>query len=111
MGKLIIDPTDSPIQQPFDKYLDSPMVRREALTLFRKLAFNDSELTGMADTASILINFLCEKLGVKREEVDSYVARKHAELAALREKMRAEAEAAENPDSQADGVKDAEPNS
>lgn len=85
------------------------MVRREALTLFRKLAFNDSELTGMADTASILINFLCEKLGVKREEVDSYVARKHAELAALREKMRAEA--AENPDSQADGVKDAEPNS
>jgi len=108
MNKLILDPTDSPIQQPFDKFLDSPMVRREALTLFRKLASNDNELMGMADTASILINFLCEKLEVKREDVDAYVQRKHAELALMREQMKKDAE---NPDNQADGVKDAQPNS
>jgi hypothetical protein len=90
MSNLILSSTDSPIAQPYDKYWDAPMTRREAHRLFMKLASNDNELTGMADTASILINFLCEKLEVKREDVDSYVARKHVELAAMREKMLAE---------------------
>jgi hypothetical protein len=89
MSSLILD-SNSPIQPAFDPYWDKPMSRREAHRLFMKLASNDNELTGMADTASILINFLCEKLEVKREDVDAYVARKHLELAAMREKMRVE---------------------
>lgn len=106
MGNLILDPSDSPVQQPFDKYLDSPMTRREAKVLFRKLAFNDSELMGMADTAALLINFLCEKAGIKdRTEVDAYVERKKAEMMRAREAMVAQ------QDNQADGVKDVEPNS
>jgi len=84
---------DSPIQQPFDKYWDSPMSRREAQILFMKLASNDNELMGMADTASVLLNYLCEKLGVGREEVQKYVDEKHIQLAAMRAQMKAEAEA------------------
>src|ERR1700678_1409635 len=111
MGKLILAPTESPIQQPFDKYLDSPMVRREALTLFRKLAFNDSELMGMSDTAALMLNFIFEKkLGANtpealvalRQEIDAYVEVKKAQLQEMRDKMKAAAEAGvENPDSQA----------
>jgi len=97
MGNLILDPSGnaSPIQQPFDKYWDSPMSRREAHTLFMKLASNDNELMGMADTASILINYLCETLKVTREEVQKYVDEKHIQLAlaAMRAQMKAEAEA------------------
>jgi hypothetical protein len=89
---LILD-ANSPIQPAFDPYWDKPMTRREAHVLFMKLASNDNELTGMADTASILLNFLCEKLEVKREDVDTYVARKHVELAAMREQMKKTAEA------------------
>lgn len=91
MSNLIIDSTsNSPIQPPFDQYWDKPMTRREAQKLFLKLASNDNELMGMADTASILINFICEKLEVKREDVQSYVDRKHIELAALREQAKSE---------------------
>ena len=92
MSSLILD-SNSPIQPAFDPYWDKAMTRREAHVLFMKLANNDNELTGMADTASILLNFLCEKLEVKREDVDSYVARKHVELAAMREQMKKAAEA------------------
>lgn len=102
MSKLIVNPADSPIQPAFDKYWDSPMTRREAKVLFNKLAFNDSELMGMADTAAIVINFLCEKLGIKKEDIQGYVNRKMDELKAMRDTMKAEAEAAErgeNPNS------------
>ena len=89
MTKLILDPTESPIQQPFDKFLDTPMTRREALALFRKLAFNDSELMGMCDTAALVLNYICEKkLDVKREDLDAYVTVKSAEVAAMREQMK-----------------------
>src|ERR1700722_5793776 len=115
MSKLILDPTNnvSPIQPAFDPYWDKPMTRREAHTLFMKLASNDNELMGMADTASILINYLCEKLEVKREDVQTYVDRKTEQLKAMREQMKASAAAGENSenDSQADGVKDAQSNS
>ena len=60
MSNLIVG-ADSPIQHPYDKYWDAPMTRREAHALFMKLASNDNELTGMADTAALLLNFILEK--------------------------------------------------
>jgi hypothetical protein len=90
MSNLILSSTDSPIAQPYDKYWDAPMTRREAHRLFMKLASNDNELMGMADTAAILINFICEKkLGiVDRAEVDAYVAFKTEQLKAQREALK-----------------------
>ena len=115
MSKLILDPTNnaSPIQPAFDPYWDKPMTRREAHVLFMKLAGNDNELMGMADTASILINYICEKLEVKREDVQTYVDRKTEQLKAMREQLKAKAAAGEDleNDNQADGVKDAISNS
>jgi hypothetical protein len=81
--------SDSPIQQPYDKYWDAPMSRREAHTLFMKLASNDNELMGMADTAALLLNFILEKkLGITdRQEIDVYVEVKKAQVQAQREAM------------------------
>lgn len=92
MSKLIIDPSESPIKPAFDPYWDKPMTRREAHTLFMKLASNDNELMGMADTAALLINFICEKkLGITdRVEVDAYVTIKKAQLEAERARMTAQ---------------------
>ena len=88
------------VEQPFDKYWDGPLTRREAQRMINKLAANDSELMGMCDTAALIINFLCEvKLEVKREEIEVYVEAKKLQLAEARAKMKAEA------DNQADGVK------
>ena len=103
MSKLILDPTNnaSPIQPAFDPYWDKPMTRREAHVLFMKLASNDNELTGMADTAALLLNFILEKkLGITdRQEIDNYVEVKKAQMVAQREAMKAA------QDNQADGVK------
>ena len=88
------------VEQPFDKYWDGPLTRREAQRMINKLAANDSELMGMCDTAALILNFLCEvKLEVKREEIEVYVEAKKLQLAEARAKMKAEA------DNQADGVK------
>lgn len=91
---------NSPIQPAFDPYWDKPMTRREAHRLFMKLASNDNELMGMADTAAILINFICEKkLGiVDRSEVDAYVQFKTEQLKAQREALKAAAARGENPE-------------
>ena len=88
MSSIITD--NSPIQPAFDPYWDKPMSRREAHRLFMKLASNDSELTGMADTAALLLNFILEKKLVitDRKEVDDYVELKKAQLAAEREQMK-----------------------
>lgn len=93
----LVNPNDSVIQPSYDKYWDAPMTRREARVLFNKLALNDNELMGMADTAAILINFICEmKLGIKdRSEVDTYVAMKTEQLKAQRAAMK-EADAKSN---------------
>lgn len=90
MSNLIVDPNNSPIQPAHDPYWDVPMTRREARVIFLKLASNDSELMGMADTAALLINFICEKkLGITdRTEVDSYVAFKREQLQAQREELK-----------------------
>ena len=60
-SNLILNANDSPVQPAFDPYWDKPMSRREAHRLFMKLASNDSELTGMADTAALLLNFILKR--------------------------------------------------
>ncbi len=91
MSSLILD-ANSPVQPAFDPYWDKPMTRREAHRLFMKLASNDSELMGMADTAALLLNFILEKkLGIAdRVEIDAYVELKKEQLAAQREQMKAQ---------------------
>lgn len=57
-----------------------------------KLSQNDAELMGMADTAALILNFLCEAhLKVKREDIEIYVEAKKLQLAEAREKMKAAA--------------------
>ena len=86
---------DSPlVQAPIDKYWDAPLTRREAQRMINKLAANDSELMGMADTCALLINYICEvQLKVKREDVEVYVAAKKLQMDEARAKMKAAAEA------------------
>ena len=83
------------VEQPFDKFWDNPPTRRELQRAINKLSANDAELAAMADTASILINYICEvKLGItSREEVDVYVEAKKLQLDEARAKMKADAEA------------------
>jgi hypothetical protein len=57
--------------------------------MINKLAANDSELMGMADTCALLINYICEvQLKVKREDVEVYVAAKKLQLDEARAKMK-----------------------
>jgi hypothetical protein len=84
---------DSPlVQQPYDKYWDEPgkITRRELQRAINKLARNDAELMGMADTAALLINYILErKLGVtSREDIDIYVEAKKLQLEEARAKMK-----------------------
>ena len=117
MSNLILSAKGSPIQPAHDPYWDKPMTRREAHTLFMKLAANDNELTGMADTAAVLINFICEKkLGiVDRSEVDAYVLVKTEQLKAQRAAMKAALARGEKPEEatipQTGQANNAQPNS
>jgi len=78
------------LQQPYDKFWDEPPTRREMQKAINKLAANDSELTGMADTAALLISYILErKLGVtSREDIDIYVEAKKLQLAEARAKLK-----------------------
>jgi len=83
--------SDTVVQQPFDKYWDNPPTRREMQRMANKLAANDSELMGMADTCALILNFICEvKLQIKREEIEVYVEAKKLQLAEARAKMKSE---------------------
>lgn len=85
MGRILTD-TRGLVTQPKDPYWDSPLTRREMQVAVNQLSENDMALTNMMDTMSIVLNFILEdKLGVKdRTELDAFVARKKAELEALR---------------------------
>ena len=86
------------VQQPYDKYWDEPPTRREMQRAINKLSQNDSELMGMADTAALILNFLCEAhLHIKREDIEIYVEAKKLQLAEARAKMKAEAETSAPP--------------
>jgi len=84
------------VQQPYDNYWDEPPTRREMQRAISKLSRNDSELMGMADTAALVLNFLCEAhLKTKREDIEVYVEAKRLQLEEARAKMKADAEAAD----------------
>lgn len=68
-----------------DRFLDGCPTRRELQKAFNKMGANDSELFSMIDTQALVGNFLCEKLGVTRGELDAYVEKKAAEVQALNE--------------------------
>jgi hypothetical protein len=83
------------IEQPYDKYWDGNPTRREIQRMAIKLGSNDSELMAMVDTNCLVVNYICEKLNVTREDLEVYVAKQKALVAAMKESQ----------DSQADGVK------
>lgn len=83
------------VEQPYDKYWDSPPSRREIQKMAQKLGSNDAELMAMVDTNCLVVNYLCETLNVTREDLEVYVAKQKALIAAMKEAQ----------DSQADGVK------
>lgn len=86
------------VKQPFDKYWDNPPTRRELQRALNKMSANDSELAGMADTAALVLNYICEvHLKVKKEDIDVYVEAKKLQLAEARAKMKAAEAPSEQP--------------
>ena len=86
------------VQQPFNKYWDNPPTRRELQRALNKMSANDSELAGMADTAALVLNYICEvHLKVKKEDIDVYVEAKKLQLAEARAKMKAAGATSEQP--------------
>ena len=83
MGK-IVSASEGLIDPAFDKFLDGHPTRRELQAAFNKMGHNDSELFAMVDTQALVGNFLCDKLGVTRDEIAAYIAKKAEELKALR---------------------------
>jgi len=77
-----------------DRFLDGHPTRRELQKAFNKMGENDSNLFAAIDTQALVGNFLCEKLGVTRGELDAYVAKKAEEVKALNEAKEAEVAAA-----------------
>ena len=85
MSNLIIDSSESPIKPAFDPFLDKPLIRREAQVIFHKIGYNQTEMFTMIDTVNVVANFLCEKLGVTRGELEVYAEKKKAEAQAWAE--------------------------
>jgi hypothetical protein len=73
------------VEQPYDKYWDSAPTRREIQRMAQKLGSNDAELMSMVDTNCLVVNYLCEKLNVTREDLEVYVAKQKAALAAMKD--------------------------
>lgn len=72
------------VDQPYDKFWDGSPTRRELQKAFQKMGSNDAEIMTMIDTNCLVVNFLCEKLGVTREDLEVYVAKQKAALAAIK---------------------------
>lgn len=85
MSSIILDPSAPLVKEPYDKFWDSPPTRRELRIVMGKLGMNDSELMGMVDTLNLVVNYLCEKSSVTREELEAYVEQKKAEMQSLRD--------------------------
>lgn len=81
------------IQEPYDKFWDESPSRREMQRAFKKMGDNDANLFSAIDTQALVGNFICEKLGVTRAEIEAYVIKKAAEVNALEESKQ---EATEN---------------
>lgn len=91
MNHIITD-SNGLVKTPHDPYWDGPVTRREAQGAINALADNDRILTMCNDTVNIAVNFLLEKLGVTRGELNVYVEKKKAEVAKVNEALKASAE-------------------
>jgi acetyl-CoA acetyltransferase len=96
MSNLVSDSSEL-ITPAHDRFLDGHPTRRELQKAFNKMGNNDAELFAMIDTQALVGNFLCEKLGVTREELDAYVEKKAAEVKALQEAQKPQETANEQP--------------
>ena len=84
MSSIISDASEY-IKPAHDPIMDGHPTRRELQKAFNKLGNNDSDLMAMVDTNCLVVNFLCEKLGVTRGELDAYVSRKAEEVKTMQE--------------------------
>ena len=75
------------VKEAHDPYWDAPITRREVQKAVNDLCMNQNELTNMIDTANIVLNFLCEKLGVTRADLDKYVEEGQIKVAAMRKAL------------------------
>lgn len=100
MGKIITDPSGL-VSSPIDPSWHKPATRLEVQKFANILSETDEVLYTRSETAFIVINFLAEKLGVTKEELEAYVERKKAEAAEY--KAKAEAKTKETEGAQASG--------
>jgi hypothetical protein len=87
MSSIISDASEY-IKPAHDPFMDGHPTRRELQKAFNKLGNNDSDLMAMVDTNCLVVNFLCEKLGVTRGELDAYVSRKAEEVKTMQEAQK-----------------------
>ena len=87
MSSIISDASEY-IKPAHDPFMDGYPTRRELQKAFNKLGNNDSDLMAMVDTNCLVVNFLCEKLGVTRGELDAYVSRKAEEVKTMQEAQK-----------------------
>jgi hypothetical protein len=97
MGQIIteasnLDSAVGILNNPHNKYWDTPPTRREVMGLVSALGKNDEELSNRSDTVFMVVNLLAEKLGVTRGEIDAYVAQKASEVNEWRAKLAASME-------------------
>ena len=92
MSQLIIPgQNDHLIDPAYDKFLDGHPTRRELQRTFNKVGGKLTEVFEGLDTQALVGNFLCERLGVTREEITAYVQKKAAEVQAQAEEALAAA--------------------
>ena len=92
MSQLIIPgQNDQLIDPAYDKFLDGHPTRRELQRTFNKVGGKLTEVFEGLDTQALVGNFLCERLGVTREEIAAYVQKKAAEVQAQAEEALAAA--------------------
>jgi hypothetical protein len=96
MSNLIVDPNEY-IEPAHDKFWDGHPTRRELQTTLHKIGLNQTACFEAIDTQALVMNCVCEKLNITREELDSFVAKKAEEAKAWHEaQAEAEKKAQEN---------------
>lgn len=83
MSKIITSPSGI-VTPAHDPYWDSPITRREVQQAVNDIAYNEKNLNDMLDTSNIVLNFLAEKVGVTRAEIEVWVEKKKVQIAEVR---------------------------
>ena len=96
-SKIIMPGTSEHLIDPaHDRFLDGHPTRRELQATFRKIGEKMTELFQAVDTQALVANFLCERQGVTREEIEAYVSKKAEEIKTLQAQLDASAKQGEN---------------